>query len=150
MCRVEITPCIWAMTVQPPTIGWEYQGRLAKSGMMRRGTLMNTISEIISSFQTVTYDTYQSHFISRLSYRKQNTLYYRFICCGNSLTRTKICPVGARVTSPCAHGDTVLFAGCVIPHHPPSFKTRHTPVNFVDAWKMPSAHDHQVTEGILN
>ena len=50
----------------------------------------------------------------RLGYQGASA-HLRAICCLKS--EDSGCPVGARVTSPCAHGVSALMAGCVLPHH---------------------------------
>ena len=44
----------------------------------------------------------------------------RFVCCGPSLNSELVCPIGARVSGPCAHGVAGLLAGCVLASQPVS------------------------------
>ena len=65
-----------------------------------------------------------------MGYRQYSTARIKAICCGPSQANS--CPVGARTAAPCAHGATVLFAGCCLPHNPQLFRSTHSTSNIMD------------------
>ena len=66
-----------------------------------------------------------------MGYRQpQTTGRIKAVCCGPSLAN--YCPVGSRTVAPCAHGATILFAGCCVAANPLLYKSTHTTMNIMD------------------
>ena len=68
--------------------------------------------------------------VNPMGYRPANLHGILSYCCGPC--KSTGCPVGERLAGICSHAATVMYAGCVLPHHPAMFQTTHRNVQLID------------------
>ena len=84
-----------------------------------------------------------------MGYRQASTARIKAVCCGPS--RANACPVGARTVAPCAHGTSILFAGCCLSNNQNLFKSTHRAVNIVDPGSgLPAQYSVDIIAGSMS